>query len=230
MRQEQIILYRNLANIAVKSFGRRHLRAQYVPNKEDAIPKILEQIPEGATVGAGDSETLVQIGIFPALRKRGKNEIIYPFVRNDQGYLVEGREKSDELMRKALLADVFISGTNAITLDGKVVNIDGAGNRVAALIFGPKKVIIVVGANKIVKDADEAISRIKELCAPMNALRHGLQHHDTEFLELPCARAGVCADCFQPQRMCNFTSIIEGESHWSTGRMNIIIIGEPLGL
>ena len=230
MRQEQNILYKNLANIAIKNFAKRHLNAQYVPSKEEAIPKILELIPEGVTVGAADSETLFQIGIFPALEKRGKNEIIHPLMRQDDGYLVERKEKVDEMMRKALLADVFVSGTNAITLDGKVVNIDGGGNRVAPMIFGPRKVIIAAGANKIVKDVDEAIRRVKEICAPINALRHGMEHHDTEFLDLPCAKAGVCIDCRNRQRICNFTTIIEGESHWSAGRMNIIIIGEALGI
>ena len=133
-------------------------------------------------------------------------------------------------MRKVLSSDVFLSGTNAVTLDGKVVNIDGGGNRVAPMIFGPKKVIIVIGANKIVKNVDEAINRIKEFCAPINALRHSIQHHDTEFMDLPCVKTGVCADCRKPQRICNFTTIIEGESHRSSGRMNIIIIGEPLGI
>jgi hypothetical protein len=230
MSQEQKIHYKNLAAVAIKNFEKRHLNAQYVSTGPEAVSKILELIPKGAIVGAADSETLEQIGVFPALRQRGKNKIIRPLLRNADGHLVKGHESIDKMMRKVLLADVFICGTNAITLDGKVVNIDGGGNRVAPMIFGPEKVIVVVGANKIVKDVDAALGRIKQICAPMNAMRHGFQHHDVEFLDLPCARAGVCLDCRQPQRICNFTSIIEGESHWSSGRMNIIIIGESLGL
>jgi hypothetical protein len=229
MTPEQKIFYGNLANIAVKNFGKRHINAQYVSTKEEAIPHVLNMVPGGAIVGTGESVTLNQIGVFPALRKRGLNEVIYPFERDNDGSLAVGWEEANEMMRKVLIADVFISGTNAITLDGKVVNVDGYGNRVAPMIFGPKKVIIIVGANKIVKDSDEAINRIREICAPMNALRHGIQHHDTEFLELPCAKAGVCVDCYKPQRMCNFTTIIEGESHDTSGRINIIIIGEQLG-
>ena len=230
MSQEQKILFENLANIAIKNFGKRHIKAQYVSDKETVVPKILELIPEGAIVGSADSETLTQIGIFPAIQKRGKNVIINPFNRNDQGHLVQGPEETEDMMRKVLLTDVYICGTNAITLDGKLVNIDGGGNRVAPMIYGPKKVIVVVSANKIVKDVDEALRRIKEVCAPINALRHGFQHHDAEFLDLPCAKVGVCADCYRPQRMCNFTSIIEGESYRHSGRMDIIIIGEPLGI
>ena len=229
MLQEKQIFYENLANIVIKNFGKRHLNAQYFQSKEEAIPNILDMIPEGDIVGAGESVTLKQIEIFRALRERGKNEVIYPFERDDEGNLIVEWEKANEMMRKVLLADVFISGTNAITLDGKIINIDGYGNRVAPMIFGPRKVIIVVGANKIVKDIDEAINRIKGICAPMNALRHGIQHHDTEFLELPCAKAGLCVDCHKPQRMCNFTTIIEGESHQTSGRTYIIIIGEQLG-
>jgi hypothetical protein len=174
--------------------------------------------------------TIGQIGIFSALQERGKNEVIYPFQRNEEGNLFVSRERSYQMMRDVLLSDVFICGTNAVTLDGKLVNLDGLGNRVAPMIFGPPKVIVVVGANKIVKDVDAALKRVKEYCAPMNSLRHGLQHHDIEFLELPCVKSGVCVDCRKSQRACNFISIIEGESHWNSGRMNIFIIGEHLGI
>ena len=230
MFQEQGILFEKLANIAIKNFSKRHIQAQYVVNKEAALPKILEMIPEGARVGAAESVTLHQMGIFQVLRQRGKNEVIYPFQRNEDGYLIVSREQADRMMRDVFFSDVFISGTNAITLDGQVVNIDGLGNRVAPMIFGPRKVIIVVSANKIVKDVDAALKRINEICAPMNSLRHGLQHHDAEFLDLPCVKTGICVDCRMPQRACNFISIIEGESHWNSGRMNILIIGENLGI
>ena len=230
VEREQKTLYENLANMAVKGFTRRHINAQYFPSKEEALPKILDLIPEGAIVGTADSVTLLQVGVFRALKKRGKNQIINPFLRDDEGHQVAGGDKLDELMHKVLLADVFVAGTNAITMDGKVVNIDGGGNRVAPMIFGPRKVIIVVGANKIVKDVEAAIRRIKEFCAPMNAARHGIKHHSPEFLEVPCVKAGVCVDCNKPQRLCNFTTIIEGEARWNPGRMNVVIIGEKLGI
>ena len=230
MFQEQQVLFENLAKVAINNFSKRHINAHYLPTQEAAVPRILKLVPEGAIVGAAESMTLVQIGIFSALQQRGVNEVIYPFQRNEDGYLSVSKEQSYKMMRKVLLSDVFISGTNAITLDGKLVNIDGLGNRVAPMIFGPPKVIVVVGANKIVKDVDAALKRIKDICAPMNSLRHGLQHHDNEFLDLPCVRTGVCIDCRKTQRVCNFVSIIEGESHWNSGRMNILIIGEQLGI
>ncbi len=230
MLHEQQILFENLANIAINNFGKRHINAQYFSRKEDAVPRILEMVPDGAVVGTAESVTIGQIGIISALEKRGKNEVIYPFQRDEHGYLIVDPEQSNNMMRKVLLSDIFICGTNAVTLDGKVVNLDGLGNRVAPMIFGPSKVIVVVSANKIVKDVDAALKRIKEICAPMNLLRHTHQHHDTCFLDLPCVKTGVCADCRKPQRACNFISIIEGESHWNPGRMNIIIIGEQLGI
>jgi hypothetical protein len=230
MFHEQRVLFENLANIAINNFGKRHIKAQYFPSKEAAVPKILELIPEGVIVGAAESVTIGQIGIISALQERGNNEVIYPFQRNEEGNLIVSREQSYQMMRDVLLSDVFVCGTNAVTLDGKLVNLDGLGNRVAPMIFGPPKVIVVVGANKIVKDVDAALKRVKEYCAPMNSLRHGLQHHDIEFLELPCVKAGVCVDCRKSQRACNFISIIEGESHWNSGRMNIFIIGEHLGI
>ena len=230
MFQEQQVLFENLANITINNFGKRHIKAHYLSSQEAAISRILKLVPEGAIVGAAESMTLVQIGIFSALQQRGVNEVIYPFQRNKDGYLSVSKDQSYKMMRKVLLSDVFICGTNAITLDGKLVNIDGLGNRVAPMIFGPPKVIVVVGANKLVKDIDAALKRIKEICAPMNSLRHGLQHHDSEFLDLPCVKTGVCIDCRKTQRVCNFVSIIEGESHWNSGRMNILIIGEQLGI
>jgi hypothetical protein len=230
MFHEQQVLYENLAKTAVNNFTKRHIAAQYIPTKEAALARILEMVPEGAVTGTAESVTIAQLGIIAALRQRGLNEVIYPFERNTEGYLSMSWEQSLQMMRKVLVSDVFICGANAITLDGKLVNQDGLGNRVSPMVFGPSKVIVVAGANKIVKDVDAALKRIKDYCAPMNSLRHGLQHHDSEFLDLPCVKTGVCADCRRTQRACNFISIIEGESHANPGRMNILIIGEQLGI
>ena len=139
-----------------------------------------------------------------------------------------------------MLTDVFLSGANAITLDGKVVCTDGNGNRVAALIFGPKKVIIVAGVNKLVADLDEALRRIHEVACPLNVRRHVLKHHHPELaLEKPCVKAGKCNDCSHVTRGCNYTVIIEAAhapeaagqrySPEHLARVNIIIVGEALG-
>ena len=230
IQQEQYAIYEKLAKKAMKNISKRGINAFFVLSREEALTVVMDMIPEGVTVGTADSTTLLQIGVFSALRKRGKNDIINPFMRDEKGYLLVDGGKRQELMRQALLSDVFVIGTNAVTLDGKVVNIDGHGNRVAAMIFGPKKVIIVVGANKIVKDVDAAIKRVREYCAPRNAIRHATKHHRTEFMDLPCTKTGVCVDCRHPWRICQYTTIIEGEMEWNRGRINVILVGEELGL
>ena len=106
------------------------------------------------------------------------------------------------MARETFSSDIFLVGTNAVTLDGKLVNTDAWGNRVLAIIFGPEKVIVVVGVNKIVKDIKEALERIKKITAPMNAKRHFLKHHRQEFGELPCVRTGDCVDCNHDWRIC----------------------------
>ncbi|MFC1534860.1 lactate utilization protein, partial [Thermodesulfobacteriota bacterium] len=180
--------------------------------------------------GTADSTTLLQIGVLSALRKRGRNDIINPFMRDKKGNLLVDGVERQELMRRTLLSDVFLISTNAVTLDGKLVNIDGHGNRVAAMIFGPKKVIIIAGANKIVKDTEAAITRVREYCAPRNVIRHGTKHHRTEFMDIPCAKTGICVDCRHPLRICRYTTVIEGEMEMNKGRLNVFLVGEELGL
>jgi len=134
------------------------------------------------------------------------------------------------LQRQAFLADIFLTGTNAITLDGKLVNVDGNGNRVAPAIFGPDKVIVVAGVNKIVRNVDEAIKRINEIAAPLNARRHFVKHQRAEFGTLPCVRTGTCVDCAHELRICRYTVIIAGTSTRDKGRINVVLVGEELGL
>ena len=230
VEQEQRAIYEKLAHIVVRNLSKKYINAQYTSSKEEALSIVMDLIPFGATVGTADSVTVLQLGVFSELRKRGRNEIINPFVRNEEGYMVAGDEERANLMRKVFFSDVYVIGTNAITLDGKLVNTDAYGNRVAAMIFGPKKVIIVVGANKIVKGVDEALKRIREVCAPINATRHAIKHHRPEFLEFPCARTGICTDCNHPWRICHYTNIIDGESERRRGHINVVIVGESLGI
>ncbi|MBC8394019.1 MAG: lactate utilization protein [Deltaproteobacteria bacterium] len=231
IQKEQGTIYEKLAEKAVEKLNKRGIRAQFAVNKKEALSMVMEMIPAGTTVGTADSLTLVQLGIFSSLRKRGQNEIVNPFERDDEGHLLieEGEERYAQ-MRKVFLTDVFVIGTNAVTLDGKLVNTDGYGNRVAAMIFGPRKVIIVVGANKIVKDAEEAIKRIREICAPLNAIRHANKHHSTTHQLLPCYKTGICSDCIHPWRRCCYTTIIEGVRKSEQGRINVILVGEKLGI
>jgi hypothetical protein len=128
-------------------------------------------------------------------------------------------EEGMELRRRGLTADVMIASTNAITLDGRLVNLDGMGNRVAAMAFGPKKVILVVGMNKVAPDLESAVARVKHYAAPVNNIRYGLKN--------PCVETGLCSDCKTPQRICNMWSIVEG--HMIKDRIHVKLVGENLG-
>jgi len=196
-----------------------NLSAHYLPDREAAREFVLSLIPEGAVVGYGDSLTLQQIGVVEALES-GPYTFLNP-------WSADTVEENLRLKRRALTADVFVTGTNALTLDGKLVNVDGHGNRVAAMLFGPEKVIVVVGINKIVPDLDAALARIREVAAPQNVARH------TNFDPMPpCGITGKCRDCSSPWRICNKTVIIQRE--YSNNRYSpvttIVIVGEELGL
>ena len=230
MSREMKWFYEERAKVAVSGLQKRHINAQYAPDRQTALAAVMEMIPDGATVYRGDSVTLEQVGIIDELRKRPQIKFTDGFVRNEDGSPSMGNEERRQLQREAFLADVFLTGTNAVTLDGKLVNIDAMGGRVAALIFGPKKVIVVVGANKIVRDAEEGIERIHQMTAPINARRHLLKHHSQYFADLPCVRTGRCADCNHEWKLCVNTVIIEGNYPPVKGRINVVVVGEELGI
>ena len=127
------------AQIAITNLRKNRINAWYVPTRAEALSAIVDMVPNGATVVRGDSITLDQIGVIPALIRRGQNQIVDPFETNTSGRLLHKPEQAVNMYQKAFTADVFLAGSNAITLDGKLVNTDGVGNRVAPLIFGPKK-------------------------------------------------------------------------------------------
>jgi len=187
-------------------------------------------IPPEVTIARGDSISVDQVGIIPELIRRNQNSIIDPFKRDADDYFVHSVEDRQRMHREAFFADVFLAGTNAATLDGRLVNVDAMGNRVAAMIFGPRKVILVAGVNKIVKDVDEAMERIHQVAAPMNAKRHYLKHHYDELGDLPCVRTGRCVDCNHDWRICRYTVIIEGTPARYKERINVVLVGEELGI
>jgi len=185
--------------------------AVFVPTREKALKEILDRVPAGATVGAGGSLTLGQIGALEALRERG-HEVLTSSPD-------ASREQKTALRKKGLTADVFLTGVNAVTADGEIVNLDGTGNRVAATCFGPGRVIYVLGINKLTGDLEEALSRVRNFAAPANAMRLGL--------DTPCADTGFCHDCDSEHRICNRLVI-----HLRAGRgeHSVIVVGETLGL
>jgi len=226
-------LYEALALKVVDRLKKNYFNADYASDRKEALNKVITAIPEGATIGTAGSVTLHQIGFYSWLETQPQHVVFNPALRNADGESVYTVEERYELMRKALTAGVFLTGSNAVTLDGKLVNTDGRGNRVAAMIWGPKKTILVVGANKIVKDVDEAIMRIKSYCAPLDAKRHVLKHHWSTMEKLPCVATGVCADCNSPARICCKTVIIEGQnfglSFPAESGISVIMVGESLG-
>jgi len=187
----------------------------YIPNKKEVVAKVLELIPSNALVGVGGSVTVRELGLLEILKSH-RNRIA------DHWEALHKKLASEEVMkvRKLLLnSDVLLTSTNAVTEKGHLVNIDHAGQRVAAMIFGPKKVIIVAGVNKIVRDVNEALERIKNVAAPMNAKRLNKK--------VPCTVTGICSDCDSQDRICNVTTIIERRPVHTD--ISVILVGEMLG-
>ncbi len=229
MSQEKHIHYQNRAKKVIGNLQKRNMNGYFAPNRAEALSIVMDMIPPGALVARGDSITLEQIGLLTAISKRNENTLIDPFQADENGVFPPMKDRL-QMMRESFFSDIFITGTNAVTLDGKLVNIDGHGNRVAAMICGPSKVILIAGANKIVKDVEEGLNRIHQYAAPINAQRHCLKHHRTGYGDLPCAKTGICVDCRSDMRVCNYTVIIDGAMRGEKGRINVVLVGEELGI
>lgn len=210
------------SNIALtlKSLKSRGLKGIYAEDREEATVKILDLIPQKAVVGVGDSTTMFQIGILESLKKRG-TKILNRF---ETGI---SKELRDDIVTESALCDVFLTGTNAITLDGRLVNVDAIGNRVAGMFFGHPMSVIVVGRNKLVENLDEAFHRIRSQIAP-NHIRIRSMELGGRRDKTPCMATGVCNDCRANNRMCNVFTIIEGKPLRTD--INVVIINEDMGL
>ena len=211
MTEMQKNYYNKRAALLIKNLQSRHFEAYYCPTKEEALRKALELIPSGATVGWGGAMSAQQIGLIDAVRA-GE----YRPMDRDACKTPEEREQT---MWDCLLADVFISGANALSLDGQMVNIDGNGNRVAAIVYGPKEVIVIAGMNKVEDTLDAAITRARTVAAPMNQQRFMLPN--------PCTTTGTCADCKSETCICN--QILITRHCRTAGRIIFILVGEDLG-
>jgi len=199
-----------MAKRVVKSFENNGFQAYYSRTRNEAIEKVLELVPKDAKVGTGGSMTIRELELPRILAERGN-----VVVRHD----ASGQKSSFEMRRETLLSDVFLASANAVTLDGKLVNIDGGGNRVAAMSFGPKKTIIVVGINKVTRDLDSAIWRVKNVAAPMNVRRLNMK--------APCASDGFCSECTSEDRICKAILILEKMPSYTD--YHIVVVGERLG-
>jgi len=202
----------------LRSLGENNFDVRFAENKSTVREIVLGAVSKGMIVGIGDSATVRQIEIEDNLKKRSIR-VLNPFTKEltrDSSQTV----KRDNISRKIFLADVLLVGTNAVTKDGKLVNIDAVGNRVASMIFGPRKVFVIAGKNKIVKNVDEAMHTIKNVIAPF--------HAKTKRFPTPCAQTGKCSDCKAPKRICSVTTILE-KKPWRTD-VTVILVNEDLGL
>jgi L-lactate utilization protein LutB len=225
--------YARLSKRAVENLRKNNFEAVFAGDRKTALELILEMIPENSTIGFADSVTLDQIGLFDQLHTRKPAEILQPMLHSEDGTFKYPVNEQIRLWRRVLTADVYVCGTNAVTLDGKLVSTDGMGNRVAPMIFGPGKTIFVAGANKIVADVEAAFERIRTI-APINVKRHIEKHAAASlFGDLPCGKTGFCANCKLPQKICVMTVIIEGSGLFQIvggEKKRVVIVGEELGL
>jgi len=206
--------WRLQAESIIKNFKKRGIEGVYCENRAEAVEAVCRMIPAGALVGLGGSETIIESGLLDALRKMDFRLLD----RYKEGVT---KDEVGEMRRQGLLSDVYIMSSNAVTADGKLVNEDGTGNRVAAMIFGPTKVIVLAGMNKVVADVEAAIARVKNTAAPANSLRVGI--------DTPCSRTGFCQDphCHPPHRIC--CQLVVTEASMTPGRITVVMVGETMG-
>lgn len=211
MKPKQIC-YEKRGQTLVKNLQSRHFEAYYCPDKASALAKALELIPEGSSVGWGGAMSCSQIGLLDALRQ-GQ----YRLFDRERSATTEAKEMA---VCNSMSADFFLTGANALSVDGQMVNIDGTGNRVAAIIYGPKNVLVVAGMNKVMDTLQEAVRRARTVAAPMNQQRFCLNN--------PCTVTGSCGDCISESCICN--QIVITRHCRPVGRIKFIIVGEDLGL
>lgn len=211
MTEQQKKYYQKRGQILVKNLTGRHFEAYFCDNKEEALHKALELIPEGASVGWGGALSAQQIGLMEAVNAGNYNAI-------DRDKCKTPAER-EQAMKDSVFADVFLTGANALSLDGQMVNIDGTGNRLAAINYGPKTVLVIAGMNKVVDSLEEAVRRARTVAAPMNKQRFPNQ--------TPCEVTGTCADCKAEGCICN--QILITRHCRPVGRIKFILVGEDLG-
>lgn len=203
--------YENVASTIISNLKKRSMKGFYCPDKESALAKVKELIPEGASIGWGGSMTLDETGI-----KQAVLEGNYEVYNRD---IARTPEEQKKVFSQICGCDYYLMSTNAITLNGELVNVDGRGNRVAFLCFGPENVIVVAGMNKITTDVEDGLKRVRNMAAPPNCVRLSKN--------TPCAKTGKCADCLSPDSICASTVITR--KSMIPGRITVILVGEELG-
>ncbi len=204
--------YRNVLLHVVENLRKRDFAASYFPTIDAVNRSIIKTIPQSASVGVPGSVTIRELGIIGKLKERG-NRVVEHWKRG----LTEKTDR--EVRHEEACADYYLTSANAITREGDIINIDGVGNRVAAMIYGPQNVFVIVGYNKVVCSVDEGIRRSKEIAGVMNAKRVDAK--------TPCATTGICVDCNAKQRICRVTSIIQYRP-WQTN-IEVFLVNQHLG-
>ena len=200
-----------LAQTIIKNLKRRHIEGFYCAKADEAVKKVSELIADGSSVTWGGTMTVRDLGIPQYLKNRGTLEVL------DRD-LVTTPEEKQEMYLKAFSTDVYLSSANAISEDGVIVNIDGNGNRVAAITWGPKKVIFVIGLNKVAQNVEAALARARSTASPINAARFDIK--------TPCQTDGVCHNCNSPESICNYVHFLRNSPR---GRHVVVLVGENLG-
>lgn len=202
--------YEKQAETIIKHLQKRGMEGYYCADSKSAVQKALSLIPEGSTVTWGGSESIKECGLVEAL----KDAPVTIWDRKDVK-----PEDMKAFYLKAFSANVYLMSSNAITLDGQLVNIDGTGNRIAALTYGPDRVILIVGMNKVCPDLESAITRVHNVAAPPNCMRLNIEN--------PCTKDGICHNCLSPTKICNMLHVM----HFNRfpGRIQVVLVGEQLG-
>lgn len=203
--------YETLADTLIDKFNKRGIEGYYCDNANEALITAKRFLTPGCSISWGGSETLNELGLLTDLK--ASDYVLYDRTT------AKTEEERTAIYSKTVTADYYFMSSNAITLDGQLVNIDGLGNRVACLITGPKNVIVIAGMNKIVTDVNTGIERIRNMASPPNAIRLGNQ--------TPCAEIGKCANCFVDDCIC--CQIVITRKSRIPGRIKVILVGEELG-
>ena len=211
MSDAKKLYFEKRGQILIKNLQNRHFDAYFCADKQSALEKALELIPRDQTVSWGGCESAVEIGLIQALQNGD-----YKTIDRSKGATAEERT---QIMKQGMLADIFITGANGLSMDGQMVNIDGTGNRVAPIVYGPDSVIVIAGMNKVEDSIESAVRRARTVAAPINK-----QRFDNV---TPCAVTGTCADCKTEGCICN--QILITRHCRPVGRIKVIIVGEELG-
>lgn len=205
------IAKQNLANTIIKNMAKKNMEGYYCATSAEAVKKALSLMPEGSSITWGGSMSVIECGLMDAIHQKN-----YDLIDRDTA---KTPEEAREMYAKQVMADYYLMSTNAITMNGELVNIDGRANRVSCLCWGPQNVIIIAGMNKVATDVEDAIKRVRNIAAPANTVR---LNRNT-----PCAQTGKCGDCYSPDCICSQVLVTRRSS--TPNRIKVILVGEELG-